>query len=396
MGKVQFSWQPILIIGMITVLLGVTQYFALRSIRPLFLKWKWALRILVVTAVATTFLIPYNVWLVRGLDVSEQGIASEFSHFWLGLIIYWIIIFSILYFSSRVLYVKKSFRSKIGKEGSRREFFQKVLGGTSLGLTGVVGVAGYGLAKADPAVENVQIKLSRFPKELDGYRIVQISDLHIGPIIQRQHVERVVDIVMKLQPDLIALTGDFVDGSLDQLADSVLPLSKLHCAGGVFFVSGNHDVFSGWETWSNKFRDLGITVLENEHVEIKVPAVNESFYLLGINDPTAVRLGMQSDVGIAIQGCDPNKAKILLAHQPRSVSQAAQYDIDLQLSGHTHAGQMWPFGLLVGFLQPYVKGLHRHSSRLQVYVNRGTGFWGPPMRIPYVPEITNIVIRSLE
>ncbi len=292
--------------------------------------------------------------------------------------------------------MKKSFRSKIGKEGSRREFFQKVLGGTSLGLTGVVGVAGYGLAKADPAVEDVQIKLSRFPKELDGYRIVQISDLHIGPIIQKQHVERVVYTVMKLQPDLIVLTGDFVDGSLKQLADSVQPLSKLHCAGGVYFVSGNHDIFSGWKTWSNKFRELGIIVLENEHVEIKHPTVNESFYLLGINDPTAVRLGMQSDVGMAIQGCDPDRAKILLAHQPRSVTQAEKYDIDLQLSGHTHAGQMWPFGWLVGFLQPYVKGLHRHSSQLQVYVNRGTGFWGPPMRIPYVPEISNIVIRSIE
>ncbi len=396
MGKVELSWQPILIISIITVLLGVTQYFALRSIRPLFLKWKWVRIILILTAIATTFLIPYNVWLVRGLDVSEQGVASEFSHFWLGLIIYWIIIFSLLFLSSRVLYVKKSIRSKIGKDGSRREFFQKVLGGTSLGLTGLVGVTGYGLAKADPAVENVEIKLRRFPKELDGYRIVQISDLHIGPIIQRHHVERVVDMVMELRPDLIALTGDFVDGSIEQLADAVLPLSRLQCTGGVFFVSGNHDVFSGWKIWSNKFRELGITVLENGHVEIKHPAVNESFYILGINDPTAVRLGMQSDVRMALKGCDPNKAKILLAHQPRSVSQAEQFDIDLQLSGHTHAGQMWPFGWLVGFLQPYVKGLHQHSNRLQIYVNRGTGFWGPPMRIPYTPEITSIVVRSIE
>jgi uncharacterized protein len=243
-------------------------------------------------------------------------------------------------------------------------------------------------ARRTPPVARVDIPVARLPDALHGFTIAQISDIHVGLTIRRRYVRAIVDAVNRLQPDLIAITGDLVDGSVSELGREVAPLGDLAARYGSFFVTGNHEYYSGVEPWLRELRRLGIKVLHNEHVVIERDAAR--LVLAGVPDYSAGHFDAahRSDPKAALAGAPADAAvKILLAHQPRSAFAASQAGFDLQLSGHTHGGQFLPWVYFVKLQQPFTAGLHRVGS-LRVYVSRGTGYWGPPKRVGAPSEIT--------
>ena len=247
----------------------------------------------------------------------------------------------------------------------------------------VVGLTAFGLKSAlgETQVKELVIKLRNLPAQLSGMRLVQISDVHVGPLLRKDWVTRVVDEVQALAPDLIVITGDLVDGSVADLREQVAPLAGLKAPHGVYFVTGNHEYYSGVSEWLTHLPTLGIRPLANERVEA-APGLD----LAGINDLSAHGVDAPN-LTRALEGRDPQRPVVLLAHQPRQFLEAAEKGVDLTLSGHTHGGQIWPFVWLVALTQPYVAGLHQRGPS-QLYVSRGTGFWGPPLRVFAPAEIT--------
>lgn len=257
-------------------------------------------------------------------------------------------------------------------------FFSTAAGATQAGL--------------GPQIYEVDIPIDNLPEQLDGFRIVQITDLHLGPLIDKQYTEKVVEMANDLKPDLVALTGDFVDGDVVQLQPSIVPLAQLKSTHGSFFVTGNHEYYWGAEEWIKEFRFLGIKVLLNEH---NIISHNQhQIVLAGVTDHSAARIlpKHKSSPNLALVGAPPSLLRILLAHQPASYKLAEKAGFDLQLSGHTHGGQFFPWSLAVKIFQPYYKGLNRHN-RMWIYVSRGTGFWGPPIRFGVPSEITLIRLK---
>jgi uncharacterized protein len=221
---------------------------------------------------------------------------------------------------------------------------------------------------------------------------VQISDLHLGPLLDRRFAAAVVAAANALAPDLVAVTGDLVDGSVERVGAEAAPLGELSARDGVFFVTGNHDYYSGVDAWVERVRALGIRVLRNERVTVGDGAA--AFDLAGVEDHHAhlVSTRHREDVPGALAGRDAARPVVLLAHDPQTFPAAAALGVDLQLSGHTHGGQIWPFAFLVRLATPFVAGLHRRGGS-QLYVSRGTGFWGPAMRVLAPAEITELVLR---
>jgi predicted MPP superfamily phosphohydrolase len=251
-------------------------------------------------------------------------------------------------------------------------------------------VAGLGIARRRPGVVEIDIPVAHLPTALHGFSIVQISDVHVGPTIKRGFVEAIVARVNALKADLIAVTGDLVDGTVQQLAPHTAPLGKLTARHGTYFVTGNHEYYSGERAWTQEFARLGMTVLKNRHVVLKHDGA--SLVLAGVTDYGAHHFdpAQRSDPSAALRGAPAGAgAKVLLAHQPSSAPAAAEAGFDVQLSGHTHGGQFWPWNLFVRFFQPFTSGLHRLKD-LRVYVSRGTGYWGPPNRFGVPSEITRI------
>ncbi|MBF0160012.1 MAG: metallophosphoesterase [Magnetococcales bacterium] len=244
-------------------------------------------------------------------------------------------------------------------------------------------------------VRSIEVTLDRLPQQLDGLKMVQLTDLHIGPMIDGRWLRKIVDDVNALQPDLVAITGDLVDGSVEVLRDQVAPIADLKAPLGVYFVTGNHEYYSGVEAWCRHLASLGVQVLSNRHVSVAVR--NAVVDIAGVEDWHSRQLPHGGhDLPKAMAGHDPDRMLILLAHQPATIHEAANHGVDLQLSGHTHGGQIWPFGYLVYLQQPYVSGLHRHpGTRTHIYISSGTGFWGPPMRLATTAEVTKITLRSV-
>ena len=243
-----------------------------------------------------------------------------------------------------------------------------------------------------PRVVRVTIPIASLPADLEGFRIVQLSDLHVGSTIRRHFVQEVVDAANGLSPDLVAFTGDVADGTVPGLTREVEPLALLEAPYGKFFVAGNHEYYWDAIAWLAEIRRLGFSVLTNEHRLLE--RGTGRLLLAGVTDVSASRRvpGHESDPGAALAGAPPADVKILLAHQPRSAFAAQAAGFDLQLSGHTHGGQ-FPFNLLVRVGQPFVSGLHRLGA-LWVYVSQGTGYWGPPLRLGAPPEITLIELHA--
>ena len=256
-------------------------------------------------------------------------------------------------------------------------------------LTLLVSLIGFVNARRVPRVLTIEIPIANLPASLAGFTIVQLSDIHVGATIKRDYVQRIVDRVNTLDADLVAITGDVVDGEVPALAPHTAPLAGLKSRHGTFFVTGNHEYYSGAEAWLAEFQRLGMQVLMNEHRVLTHDGA--SLVIAGVTDFSAHLFdpAQRSDPARAIAGSPPNAPKILLAHQPRTANAAAIAGFDLQLSGHTHGGQFWPWPLFVRLQQPYTAGLHR-QDKLWIYTSRGTGYWGPPKRFGAPAEITQI------
>lgn len=246
-------------------------------------------------------------------------------------------------------------------------------------------------ARRTAAVVKVDVPIAGLPAGLHGFTIAQITDIHVGPTIKRPYLQAIVDTVNRLQADMVAITGDLVDGSVRELAPHVAPLSTLASRHGTYFVMGNHDYYSGGHAWIQALRQLGLRVLLNEHVVLTHNAT--PMVVAGVTDYTAHHFdpAHQSDPHAAIRGAPDDAIKMLLAHQPRSADAASQAGFHLQLSGHTHGGQFWPWRFFVPLQQPFVAGLHRLRS-MWIYTSRGTGYWGPPKRFGAPSEITLLTL----
>jgi len=274
--------------------------------------------------------------------------------------------------------------------GDRRVFLVRALSGIVAAAASGVAAYGIGHALAGPERKRVQVALAKLPVSKQGYRIVQLTDVHVGPTIGRDRIERIVADVNALAPDLVAITGDLVDGSVDALRRHVEPLGGLRAKDGVFFVTGNHEYYSGADEWIAHLATLGIRTLRNERVAI---GGDDGFDLAGVDDFRSGTYGNGHgpDLARALDGRDRSRPVVLLAHQPKQAFEAAERGVDLQLSGHTHAGQIRPFDWLVRLEQPFLVGLHR-LRETTLYVSPGTGFWGPPMRVGTTSEITELVL----
>src|SRR5271168_3295373 len=260
----------------------------------------------------------------------------------------------------------------------------------TLYLTVLITLAGFVIARRIPRVVEVNIPIAGLPRALQGFSIAQISDVHVGPTIKRGFVAAIVRRVNELNADLIAVTGDLVDGTVQQLSAHTAPLAELSARHGAYFVTGNHEYYSGESAWTLEIRRLGLQVLKNEHVVLEHNGA--SLVLAGVTDVSAHHFDAaeQSDPVAALRGAPADAgARILLAHQPNSAAAAAGAGFDVQLSGHTHGGQFWPWNLFVRFFQPFTGGLYRLKN-LWIYVSRGTGYWGPPNRFGVPSEITRI------
>lgn len=255
------------------------------------------------------------------------------------------------------------------------------------------GLVGYGstVALGPPTVNRVPITLRRLDPRAAGCRIALISDLHLGPILGRPFTQRAVDLINAAEVDLVAIVGDLVDGTVANLADATAPLESLRSTHGTFFVTGNHEYYTGYQEWVDYLPGLGITVLRNAHTTITHQGGR--FDLAGINDATGYQWQDAGDVGAAVAGHDPERAVVLLAHQPVDLRHAVDHDVDLMLAGHTHGGQLTPFELLVGAQQGAVAGLYRQRNTT-LFVTRGAGFWGPPVRVGAPPDITIVELRA--
>jgi uncharacterized protein len=245
-------------------------------------------------------------------------------------------------------------------------------------------------ARRTAAVVVVEVPIRDLPAGLHGFSIAQISDIHIGPTIKGGYLQAIVDAVNALDADMVAVTGDLVDGSVAELGQHVAPLANLNSRHGTYFVTGNHEYYSGAHAWIAELRRLGVHVLMNEHV---VLAHGEASLLVaGVTDYSAHHFdpSHRSDPHAALhEAPDHARIRVLLAHQPRSAAAAALAGFHLQLSGHTHGGQFLPWNFLVRFQQPFTAGLHRLKD-LWVYTSRGTGYWGPPKRLGAPSEITHL------
>nr|WP_308198934.1 metallophosphoesterase [Saccharothrix sp. S26] len=265
----------------------------------------------------------------------------------------------------------------------------------SLAVAGGVaatGVVGFGTTQAlgDPVVKRVPVTLGKLDQRLSGYRIAVVSDIHLGPLLGRGHTERIVRMINEQRVDLVAVVGDLVDGTVDELGEAAAPLRDLVSTHGSFFVTGNHEYYSGAEPWLAELERLGVNPLRNERLRIE--RAGASFDLAGVNDVTGEAFQDGPDFARALDGRDTSTPVVLLAHQPVQVHEAAKHGVDLQLSGHTHGGQMFPFHLAVGLQQPVRSGLETVDGT-QVYTSNGVGFWGPPVRVGAAPDITVVELH---
>jgi len=339
----------------------------------------------IVALIASTLLIPFGM--LARFVIARQPLSDRVS--WAGLL-------AMGYFSS--LLVLTALRDVVLLLARLIEWFSNadplalLLIPSAVAvplLAALVTLIGFVNARCTPRILDVEVPIRNLPTPLVDFTIVQLSDIHVGSTIKRDYVQAIVERVNSLDADLIAITGDVVDGTVERLAPHTAPLADLVSRHGTFFVTGNHEYYSGAEEWVAEFERLGMRVLANSHVVLEHDGV--SLVIAGVNDFTAhlFNPAWRSDPQMALAGSPVGAPKILLAHQPRSASAAATAGFDLQLSGHTHGGQFWPWNYFVRLQQPYTAGLHR-LDKLWVYTSRGTGYWGPPKRFGAPSEITRI------
>jgi hypothetical protein len=278
------------------------------------------------------------------------------------------------------------------EDPSRRELFRHTVNASIVGVAASGTGLGYHEARKLAEVVEVDVAVEGLTPQLDGLRIAQISDIHVGPTIKRDYLQAVVDRVNGLEPDLIALTGDMVDGYVDDMRNDVAPIGDLQAPLGAYFVPGNHEYYWDGPAWCDEVERCGMQPLINSHRVVEVDGAR--LLVGGVTDYRAgARVdGHTSDPHKALEGAPEADFRLLLAHQPKSVWEAAKAGFDLQLSGHTHGGQFWPWSLFVGLAHPFTRGLNDYED-MKIYVSRGTGYWGPPLRLGVPSEITLLTLR---
>jgi predicted MPP superfamily phosphohydrolase len=384
-------------VGRIVIFLGVivsltvgTHYYLwARLIRDPGLPSPWR-QLATLALVVLAFSIPISMmaWRLFPRDIAIP--VSWIGYLWMGSMF---LLLVLLWSGELARLGWLTYANVASVDTGRREFLAQVLAGGA-GLFGFA-LTGFGVWSAIRPVEvkHVPVKLKKLPSRLDGLRLVQLSDVHVGLTIGRDFIEDVVKKVNALQPDIVAITGDLIDGSVEDLGPAVAPLGDIQASLGTYFVTGNHEYYSGADSWLRFLRSIGIRALRNEHVELEKDG--EILHLAGVDDWTAHQFGPGhgADLPRAMRGRDTSKPVVLMAHQPVQFGEARKHGVDLQISGHTHGGQIFPFGLLTRLVQPFVSGLHQRGDS-QIYVSSGTGYWGPPMRVAAPSEITLIELES--
>jgi predicted MPP superfamily phosphohydrolase len=363
------------------MVVGLHYYLWARLVRDP--AWGGALgRGLSLSIVVLAALTPLTFVAMRWLPRAWNAPLAWVAYVWMGLLLY----LFLLTLGTDLGRGVAGVAGRLPVDPERRAWLARTIAAVVGAGSGLIGIGGVMQVARGFEVKHVRIPLARLPGPASGYAIVQLTDVHVGPTIGRDFVEQVVREANALSPDMIVITGDLVDGSVDQLRHLVEPLRNLVARDGVYFVTGNHEYYSGADEWIAHLRTLGIRVLRNERV-----AIRDAFDLAGVDDTSAHRMaeGHGQDVARALQGRDPSRAVVLLAHQPKAVRDARRADVDLQISGHVHGGQLVPFNWLVLLDQPFVSGLHQ-VDRTWVYVSAGTGYWGPPMRVGSRAEVTRI------
>jgi predicted MPP superfamily phosphohydrolase len=380
---------------------GMHGYLWLRLVRDPALPEPWR-RIATVGLVLLAVAVPLGIIALRFGERPLARILPVVAFTWLGVAF---LLFSAVLFLDAVRLAGAAAawfadwvraRPAPPSDPERRAFVARVVAGGAVLATAGASAYAFRSATGPAEITEVPVKLERLPPSLSGLTIAQVTDLHVGVTIGEREVRRVVDQVNALRPDVVAVTGDLVDGSVEQLGQAVSHLGRLQARHGVYFVTGNHEYYSGVAEWLAELRRLGLRVLQNERVV--VGDAGASIDLAGVNDYGAVG-GHRYPAALdrALAGRDPDRGLVLLAHQPRGVGEAVSAGVELQISGHTHGGQIAPFNLLVGAFFPYLRGLYTRvegDRRGQVFVSRGTGYWGPPLRLGSPPEIAKIVLTT--
>ena len=359
-------------------------YIGSRLVPDLLPLSMFAAGMLAVWLAASTILIPYGFQMRRA---TSEGRAQALA--WTGLLAmgFFSSLFVLTILRDVALLAGFTLSLFIQMETQLQQFREWSAAAVPV-VAGLLTVVGFINARRRAAVRRIDIPITDLPAALHGFTIAQISDLHIGPTIRGHHLDAIVDAVNELGADMIAVTGDLVDGTVAQLALHTAPLSRLSARHGTFFVTGNHEYYSGVHAWVAELRRIGLRVLINEHVVLQHDGAQ--MIVAGVTDFNGGRFdpSHESHPAGAIAGA-PDAVSVLLAHQPRSAHAAQSAGYDLQLSGHTHGGQFLPWNFFVRFQQPFTAGLHR-LGKLWVYVSRGTGYWGPPKRIGAPSEITRL------
>jgi predicted MPP superfamily phosphohydrolase len=377
----------LIFLAIVCTVLGLVHYYVWRRvIHAAVFPHPWG-RVLTIALFTLGVLIPVMFLTMRTAPRWFAVPISWITYVWMGFLFY-LFVFSV---AGDLLRGTAWVTGILPKDPERRHFMGRYLASGIAAFAGLAGLAGILHAAAGPKVKRLRVVLSRLPPGGSGYTIVQLTDIHIGPTIGRDFLETVVNQTNALNPDLVAITGDLMDGSVEQLRALMEPLRDLRARDGVFFVTGNHEYYSGADEWILHLRTLGIRTLRNERVNVR-----GLFELAGVDDRSAEGMapGHKQDVPKATAGRDASLPLILLAHQPKAVDEAVAAGVDLQLSGHVHGGQIVPFNWLAKLEQPYVSGLYHVAGKTWLYVSPGTGYWGPPMRVGTTSEITRIELAA--
>lgn len=385
--------QFVLFIAVFSLIIGAGHYYLWsRLVRAPELSPTWH-RVGTWALGAAAVMVPVGLFLIPELPRRAGTILGMIVYGWVGVAM--LLVF--LLFASEVVRVAVHLASSAASSGPADEGRRTFLSRGIAAIVGVLalGIAGVGAASAlgEVAVRSVRVSLRRLSSGMSGFRVVQLTDVHIGPTLGREWLASIVDRVNALEPDLIVITGDLVDGSVEALRDHVAPLANLRSKHGTYFVTGNHEYYSGVDAWMAELERLGVRVLRNERVTIGEG--DDAFDLAGVDDWASKGFGggHGPNLARALEGRDPKREVILLAHQPKQIREAAALGVGLQISGHTHGGQIFPWTLFVRLDQPYIAGLSQHEGT-QIYVSRGTGYWGPPMRVAAPAEITDLELKS--
>jgi predicted MPP superfamily phosphohydrolase len=348
----------------------------------------WRRRGGAVLAVVLAVLVPLTVGATRSGHLRWLAWPG---YVWIGLMFYLLVTLVVLEVPRLALLLLWRPRARTSEPAEAISRRQAMARGAAIvaGLTAAA-TTGYGMRTAlgPPKLQRIQMPLAKLPRGMDGLRLAIVSDIHLGPLAGTHHAGRIVDLINSVTADIVCVVGDLVDGSVAELGRFAEPLRNIQSRRGAYFVTGNHEYYSGFAPWIEEVTELGIRPLRNERVEIG------GLDLAGVNDLGGAGYGDGPDFAMALGGRDPGRPVVLMAHQPVMAREAAPFGVDLQVSGHTHGGQMAPFNLLVKLQQPVVSGFGRVDG-VPVFVTNGAGFWGPPLRVGAPPQVTVMDLRSV-